>query len=69
MRAPLELDHWKVLAAFMRGGQPLRTADTREVYRDLIVLRALLHYRNKDEWLGVNPLIGALPKELSGLHA
>lgn len=68
MRAPLELAHWRVLAAFMGGKQPLRTADTREVYRDLIVLRALLHYRNKEEWLGVNPLVGSPPQELSGLH-
>lgn len=69
LRRSLNEPHWRLLAEFMAGRQPLGTLQTTAVRADLIVLRALLHYRNKEEWLGVNPLVGPLPEGLSGLHA
>lgn len=63
LRRALNEPHWRLLAEFMAGKQPPGTAETLAVRADLIVMRALLHYRNDDEWLGVNPLVGSLPED------
>ncbi len=68
LRKALELPHWQVLAEFLAGKQPLPAPETREVFRDLLIVRALLYYRNSQEWLGVNPLVGNLPEGVNRIH-
>jgi hypothetical protein len=58
----LEAPHWRMIQEYRSGRQPLRESDNRDTLRDLIAGRAILHYRNKEQWLAVNPLVGSAPE-------
>ena len=58
----LEAPHWRMIKEYRSGRQPLQESENRDTLRDLIAGRAILHYRNHEQWLAVNPLVGETPE-------
>jgi hypothetical protein len=56
-RRQLRADHWPLIQETRRTGQIIRTDDNEKPFRELLDSRALLLYRNDEEWYGVNPCI------------
>ncbi len=69
-RRQLRHDHWPLIEEVRRTGEIVRTRDNEAAFRELLDSRALLLYRNEEEWYGVNPAIEDLeppaPQEVSG---
>ena len=59
-RRQLRSDHWPLIEEARRTGQIVRTDDNEKPFRELLDSRALLLYRNDEEWYGVNPSIDDL---------
>ncbi len=59
-RRQLRLDHWPLIEEARRTGQIVRTEDNEKAFRQLLDSRALLLYRNDEEWYGINPAIDEL---------
>jgi hypothetical protein len=59
-RRQLRLDHWPLLEEIRRSGQLQRTQDNETAFRELLDSRAVLLYRNHEEWYGLNPAVAAL---------
>ncbi len=59
-RRQLRADHWPLIQEVRKTGQIVRTADNEKPFRELLDSRALLLYRNDEEWYGVNPCIDDL---------
>ncbi len=64
-RRQLRSDHWPLLEEAAQSGQVTRTLDNEAAFRELLDSRALLLYRNDEEWYGVNPAIAGLKPPLS----
>ncbi len=56
----LRKEHWPILNEVRKTGAYIRTAETEALFRELIDSRALLQYRNADEWYGLNPMVAGL---------
>jgi energy-coupling factor transporter ATP-binding protein EcfA2 len=56
-RRQLRADHWPVLEEARLTGQVVRTETNEKPFRELLESRALLLYRNDEEWYGLNPAI------------
>lgn len=56
-RRMFRLDHWPILEEVRQTGQFVRTKDNDDAIRELLESRAILQYRNGDEWYGLNPAI------------
>ena len=63
-RRQLRIDHWPLLEEAGRSGQITRTIDNEAAFRELLDSRALLLYRNDEEWYGINPAIAGLKPPL-----
>lgn len=59
-RRQLRSDHWLLIEEARRTGQIVRTEANENAFRQLLDSRALLLYRNDEEWYGVNPAIDEL---------
>lgn len=59
-RRQLRADHWPLIEEVRRTGQIIRADDNEKPFRELLDSRAILLYRNDEEWYGVNPAIDAL---------
>ncbi len=59
-RRQLRADHWPVLEEARKTGQVVRTETNEKPFRELLESRALLLYRNDEEWYGLNPAIETL---------
>ncbi len=59
-RRQLRGDHWPVLEEARKTGQIIRTETNEKPFRELLESRALLLYRNDEEWYGINPAIEKL---------
>lgn len=59
-RRQLRADHWLLVEEARRTGQIERTEENEKAFRQLLDSRALLLYRNDEEWYGVNPAIDPL---------
>jgi hypothetical protein len=59
-RRQLRADHWPLIQEVRQTGQIVRTDDNEKPFRELLDSRALLLYRNDEEWYGVNPCIDDL---------
>ncbi len=51
------LDHWPILIAVRETGNFVRTLDNDDAIRELLESRAILQYRNHEEWYRLNPSI------------
>jgi hypothetical protein len=56
-RRQLRDDHWPLIEEARRSGQIVHTKENEATFRELLDSRALLLYRNDEEWYGVNPAI------------
>jgi len=56
-RRQLRADHWPVLEEARKTGQVVRTEANEKPFRELLESRALLLYRNDEEWYGLNPAV------------
>lgn len=56
----LRLDHWPILEEVRRTGHVTRTLDNDAPFRELLDSRAILLYRNREEWYGLHPAIADL---------
>ncbi len=56
-RRQLRADHWPLIEEARATGQIVKTEHNEKAFRDLLESRALLLYRNDEEWYGVNPAI------------
>ncbi len=63
-RRQLRIDHWPLLNEVRRTGQIVRTVENESALRELLDGRALLLYRNDDEWYGLNPAIEGLSRSI-----
>ncbi len=59
-RRQLRADHWPLIEEVRQTGQIVRTDDNEKPFRELLDSRAILLYRNDEEWYGVNPAIDEL---------
>lgn len=59
-RRQLRADHWPLIEEARATGQIIKTTDNDTAFRELLESRALLLYRNDEEWYGVNPAIEEL---------
>ena len=53
----LQAQHWPILQAVRATGRLERNKDNDDAIRDLLDSRAILQYRNEEEWYDVNPTI------------
>ena len=63
-RRQLRSDHWPLLEEAAQSGQVTRTLDNEAAFRELLDSRALLLYRNDEEWYGINPAVAGLKPPL-----
>lgn len=56
-RRQLRPDHWPILEEARRTGQVTRTQKNERGFRELIESRALLLYRNDEEWYALHPVV------------
>lgn len=56
----LREEHWPIIEEVRAGGAPSRTQANEQPLRELLDMRAILQYRNEDEWYDQNPLIADL---------
>ena len=56
-RRQLRPDHWPVLEQARATGPVTRTEENERPFRELLESRALLLYRNDDEWYALNPAV------------
>jgi len=56
----LREEHWPIIEEVRAGGTPSRTQANEQPLRELLDMRAILQYRNEDEWYDQNPLIADL---------
>ena len=56
----LQKEHWPLIEEVRRTGACVRTQANDAAFRELLASRAVLQYRNAEEWYGVNPLIEGL---------
>jgi len=54
-------DHWPIILEVRSDGTLRRIAEREEAVQDLLHNRAILQYKNDDEWYAVNPLVGNPP--------
>jgi hypothetical protein len=54
------LDHWPILNQVREMGNFVRTQDNDDAIRELLESRAILQYRNANEWYALNPAIADL---------
>ena len=59
-RRQLRAEHWPLIDEVRRTGQMVCTEANEKAFRQLLDSRALLLYRNDEEWYGVNPAIDEL---------
>ena len=59
-RRQLRIDLWRLVEEVSRTGQVIRSQDNETAFRELLEGRAILLYRNDEEWYNVNPAINGL---------
>ena len=64
-RRQLMESHMPLLLDAQKTGQVKRTETSEKALRELLESRALLLYRNDEEWYGVNPAVEPLLKSAS----
>ena len=57
----LRAEHWEIIEQVAKNGELIRAADNDALIRDLLDSRAVLQYRNDDEWYAPNPLLPSPP--------
>lgn len=55
--------HWPLIRQAEKSGRVPPTDENHEALSELLESRALLHYRNDDQWYGANPLLPPAPRE------
>lgn len=59
-RRQLRPDHWPVLEEARATGQVTRTKENEAPFRELLEGRALLLYRNHEEWYALHPVVAEI---------
>lgn len=59
-RRQLRPDHWPILQEIRKTGQFTRTQTNEQAFRELLESRAILLYRNGNEWYGLHPVIAEI---------
>lgn len=59
-RRQLRADHWPLIEEVRRTGRIVPTKTNEKAFRELLDSRAILLYRNDEEWYGVNPALDGL---------
>ena len=57
----LRAHHWPVINNIRDTGQPTDTGDDDMALRQLLESRAVLVYRNDNEWYDLNPALDKIP--------
>ena len=58
-------DHWPILREVQAGQKLRRTAEREEPIQELLHSRAILQYKNDEEWYAVNPLVEVPPIDVA----
>jgi len=61
----LEQKHWPIIEEVQASGGFTKTDDNAKIAEQLLESRAILHYRNTEEWFGANPLLPDPPAKRS----
>ncbi len=56
-------DHWPILREVQADGKLRRTGEREEAIQELLHSRAILQYKNDEEWYALNPLVPAPPDD------
>ena len=59
-RRQLRPEHWPILQQAQNRGQVTRTVENEQTFRQLLESRALLLYRNGEEWYAPHPVVAEL---------
>jgi hypothetical protein len=59
-RRQLRPEHWPILEQARASGQVTRTVQNEHPMRELLESRALLLYRNDEEWYGLHPAVAEI---------
>jgi hypothetical protein len=52
--------HWPIIESVRTTGSFERSSENEEAFHELLNSRAILQYRNKEEWYGLNPFVADL---------